>query len=289
MHNASKSPSHVEESLLNGAKSPLHHQGKPGPGAASFLQLALCWGLLVACWSSSVEAQQSLFNVPSTTVTPHDEVFLQEQLNLGLVGGESNLTVDYGLGEVSGLGAFEVGMNVLHVDLYGSEQDDGANDFAVNGSWLTRLTPELHLQLGAQVGVGTALQNYVAFVWAWSTLRGELPDEWGALVVGAYTGTASSLGRGFPVGGLVGSELAIVRHTLSFMADILIGENDASVAVLGLVVFLPEDWQLSAGIQLPSPFTNNPIEAVFELTRSPTAAHTSHAQHAHPPHAQGVW
>lgn len=231
---------------------------------------------LAALWPMSAHAQQSLFNVPSTTVTPKSEVFLQEQLNLGAVGGESNLTVDYGLGDVPGLGAFELGVNVLHVDLYGSEQDDGANDFTVNGSWLAHLSPELQLQLGAQLGVGTAVQQYVPFVWAWSTLRAELPDAWGALVFGAYSGTASSLGRGIPLGALIGGEVALVRHTLHFVADILLGENDASVAVLGLVLFLPEDWQLSAGIQLPSPFTDNPIEAVFELTRSPTP-HVHHA------------
>jgi hypothetical protein len=240
-------------------------------------------------WASPAFAQQSLFNVPSTTMTPANEVFLQEQLNLGAVGGESNLTMDYGLGAVDGVGSFELGLNVLHVDLYGAEQDDGANDLAVNGSWLTRLTPELHLQLGAQVGVGTAVNTYVPFVWAWSTLRGEFPEEWGALIAGAYAGSASSLGRGVPIGGLLGVEVAMVRHVISFMGDILLGENDASVAVLGLVVFLPADWQLSAGVQLPCPGTNNPIEAVFELTRAPQPSHAPASSDARHALAQRMW
>ena len=63
-------------------------------------------------FSQSIRAQQNLFNVPSGTITRKDEVFLQEQMNLGRFG-ESNTTIDYGLGN-----DWEAGLNIFKVNLY---------------------------------------------------------------------------------------------------------------------------------------------------------------------------
>ena len=75
------------------------------------LRLAIAMlGCLV--FSQTGWSQQNLFNVPSGTITRKGEVFLQEQLNLGRFG-ESNTTIDYGLGN-----NWEVGLNIFKVNLY---------------------------------------------------------------------------------------------------------------------------------------------------------------------------
>lgn len=216
-------------------------------------------------------AQQSLFNVPSTQETVPGRLFGQVQVGAGAEGGEVNTTLELGL-----FPWLEVGFNLFHMQLYRVEPlhstAPATSSTALNANLYFAPTPWLGIEFGVQGGVGfipdTILLEPVLYGWA--TARFEAPGRWGSYVVGAYAGSRGALGKGPPAGGLFGFEVPLWEHLLHAQGDWVIGLNDVSVAVLGLVVFIGKNFQLSAGAQLPSPGSGNAFGGVLELTYVPT-------------------
>lgn len=212
-------------------------------------------------------AQQSFFNVPAGTRTSDHHIFLQEQLNLGAGGGESNLTAATGLGY-----GFEVGFNVFHVDLYGDAISHSArNLFMANLVFTGELTGWLSMQAGGQAGMGRFESDgrYDFAGLGWVLARFDWHEAHLAGVLGAYVGTVSHLGPGWPVGPLAAVEWTAIPGWLALQADLVMGNHESAVAVVGAALLLPWGWQLSAGLILPSPFSHNELGACIELTRVP--------------------
>lgn len=209
-------------------------------------------------------AQQSIFNVPATMGTREGTLFVQEQLNLG-ERGESNLTLDYGLPE-----GLEVGLNVFAVGLYDVEHAvDQRPMFLANAAWTADPTSWLRVQLGVQAGVRTPMPEAAqgaVLGWATMRLRGGV---FGDYVIGMHAATDDYLGPGTQIGVMAGLEIPVVPEVLALAADFLYGTNHASVGVAGLVILLPDGFQLSLGAQFPSPLSPNAFGGVFELTRVP--------------------
>lgn len=218
-------------------------------------------------------SQQNLFNVPSATITDQHEVFFQEQLNLGAFG-ESNLTIDYGLGN-----NWEVGLNVFKVNLYPgvvAPRPGEANNDAVlvNLQKVFAIQDNLLIELGMQNGLSAnnSQQQVDVLNFSWLVTRYTAPEpRWGSYLIGVYHGTDSYLGRGNNMGYMLGTEIPLVGDDLSFVGDYISGDNGSSVAVLGLqwTVSRKHGWQISFGGQLPSPGSGNGYGAVFELTKYP--------------------
>ena len=226
-------------------------------------------------WCAEARAQQNLFNVPSGTMTQKEEVFIQEQLNIGRFG-ESNLTVDYGLGN-----DWEMGLNVFKVNLYpGNPQPlvGESNDDAVllNIQKLFRPMDQLDIEIGTQTGMSAnnAARRVDVLNFSWCVSRWDLfVDRFleGNYVFGAYYGNEPFLGLGSQFGFMAGLELPLIDEKFSFVSDIIAGTNDASVAVIGGQYTLSKrlGWQISMGAQLPSPGSGNDYGAVLELTKFP--------------------
>lgn len=215
--------------------------------------------------------QQSLFNVPAGLLTPSGKVFAQEQLTLSQHEGESNTSLAYGLGPW-----LEVGMNVLHVPLYHPTEPPStglyASSILAHASVALKPTSWATVFVGGAAGVGEMQTEHSGLVTlGWGLTRWEAPRNWGSYVVGVYLGSGSAVGSGLPIGGLLGAEIPLVPEKLSFLADWVIGNNNISVAVVGLVAFLGPRVQVSVGAQLPSPGTENPFGGVLELTYVPIA------------------
>lgn len=230
--------------------------------------------LLIGLIASQASAQQNFFNVPSGTITERHELFLQEQINLSRFG-ESNLTIDYGLGQ-----GWEVGLNVFKVNLYpgnsqplpGESNEDAA---LVNVQHVFRPLAQVSFEIGTQNGISANNANqqvdYLNFTWGGA--RWAPSDSWfkGALVLGPYYGNRNYLGSGNDFGYLFGMEYPTWNENLHFVADYLSGTNSASVGVIGLQWTVSKElgWQISLGGQLPSPGSGNDYGAVFELTKIP--------------------
>ena len=234
-------------------------------------------------FSQSIRAQQNLFNVPSGTITRKDEVFLQEQMNLGRFG-ESNTTIDYGLGN-----DWEAGLNIFKVNLYPGnvkplpgESNEDALLFNIQKGF--RPFEELAIEIGTQHGLsannGSQKVDYLNFTWSVSRWTPKESLFKGTIVSGVYYGNKNFLGEGNQIGWMTGIEVPLWREDLSFVADYISGTNSASVAVIGAQWTLSEKkgWQVSLGAQLPSPNSGNGYGAVFELTKFPPSFGKSHQE-----------
>lgn len=206
-----------------------------------------------------------MFNVPSGVDTVKEGFFFQEQINLAR-SGESNLTASVGL-----LKGFEMGLNLFHVNLYGPGAEFARNMIMVNAIYTTDLTDWAALQIGGQLGFGRRLTDTseVPVGWGYALTRVHSTVTDLAFVIGAYAGTESYLGHGWPAGPLAGIEYELIEEHLVLQADLLFGNHEAAVAVIGAVLLLPLGWQLALGIQLPSPLSHNAVGATLEITRVP--------------------
>jgi hypothetical protein len=231
------------------------------------------WLVLVLLLPMHAFAQQSLFNVPSTQETVKGRLFGQVQVTGTPEGGEVNTTLELGIFDW-----LEIGMNLFHMPLYhvgelhssaaaSSSTTFNANVYFSPSSWFA-------VEVGAQAGVGFVPATTILepVIYGWATTRFEAPGRFGSYVIGAYTGTRGALGGGPPAGGLFGFELPIVEHYLHAQGDWIIGLNAISVAVVGVVVFIGKNFQISAGAQLPSPGSGNGFGGVLELTYVPSPA-----------------
>jgi hypothetical protein len=226
--------------------------------------------LVLVVLAAPAFAQQSFFNVPSTQETVPGRLFGQVQMTGTPIGGEVNTTLELGI-----VRWLEVGFNLFHMPLYhltDSHSGPASSTTALNANVYFEPASFLALEFGAQGGVGfiPGTTTLEPVIYGWGTMRLEAPGRWGSYVIGGYAGTRGALGKGPPAGGLFGVEIPIWEHVIHAQGDWVIGLNDTSVAVVGAVVFIGKNFQLSAGAQLPSPGSGNAFGGVLELTYVPS-------------------
>lgn len=198
--------------------------------------------------------------------TPKGEVFVQEQLNLS-TAGESNLTAEFGV-----VGGLELGVNLNHVNLYKQPSRRTArNAFMANAVYTRAILDWLQVQFGAAAGAGmhplSQRAQFVSQGWAVTRLTYHRWDF--SFIAGAYAGTTNMMGGRAPVGPMIGIEWGVIPRRLYMVADLLMGVNEAAVAVVGGAVWLTHNLVMSAGAQLPAPGSGNGFGGVFELTWQP--------------------
>lgn len=211
-------------------------------------------------------AQQSLFNVPSAEITEQGEIFFQEQINVEFSSVISNTTLDYGLGK-----GFEIGINLFNMTLVNYGGSDYNNPYLLfNAQKSFQVTEKYKVSVGTETGLTLPIFQSASvevpnFSYIQNTMHFNRFDKY---YLGAYYANHAFAGDGYPLGLMVGMEYPIVEHKFHFMGDLMLGDNDISVAVLGFVWYVTPKWQLSLGVQLPSPMSsNNTYGAVVELTK----------------------
>ncbi len=226
-------------------------------------------------FSSNASAQQNLFNVPSGIITPEGELFFQQQFNLGKLSGTSNTSTAIGLGN-----GWEAGLNLLDLYMYDHSAAKNASlpttsvqgnpDLMANVQKGFELTNFWKTAVGTQVGFNPTKNHHnIQFQnFSWWINAFECPGhkEFGKWYLGAYYANHAYAGGGNRIGAMIGGEIPIVEDKLSFQFDALLGTNDLSVAVLGAVYTFDSRWQLSLGLQVPSPGSANERGVVIEFT-----------------------
>jgi hypothetical protein len=208
-------------------------------------------------------AQQNLFNVPSSEITKKNKFFFQQQFNIGALAGNSNTTIDYGLGD-----NIEVGINLFNLDLYPTNSSIHNPHFLVNFQKAFELTKNYKISLGTQTGFTPPIYHQDIAIPSFSYLNNAIDlDRWGKYYLGAYYANLAYAGPGDSFGVMAGAEIPLIEDKVHLMGDLMTGKNDIGVAVVGLVFYLPSDWQLSFGAQLPAPGSNNDYGMVFEITK----------------------
>lgn len=220
-------------------------------------------GLLISSLPVSGWAQQNLFNVPSSEITGKNQFFFQQQFNFSPLKGNSNTTIDYGLGN-----NLEVGINLFNLDLYPVNNEMQNPHFLVNFQKGFYINEVYKMSFGTQTGLTPPIYNARIEVPSFSYVVNALDfNKWGKYFLGGYYANHAYAGPGNSAGLMAGVEFPLIQDKLHFMGDLMTGNNDISIAVLGIVFYLPYSWQLSFGAQLPAPGSNNDYGMVFEITK----------------------
>ncbi|MEZ0485568.1 hypothetical protein [Fibrella aquatica] len=231
------------------------------------IAICLCLFTTIAC------AQQSLFNVPSSEITPKGKLFFQQQVNFSSII-QLNTTLDYGLKH-----DWEIGVNLLGIDYSPSLHDFLKNDVLQNDPFSPLVMINVQkgvpvnehwkLGFGAQNGVNMAQYRserlayfyYANAVWTSRSERLRINS-------GLYLGNEHYLGDGNNVGVMVGAEAALIPHKVHLMADWINGTHDLGVGVIGAVAYPWRHLPISLGWQLPND-RQNQRAFVFEITYIP--------------------
>jgi hypothetical protein len=228
---------------------------------------------LLAWAAGPAAAQQNLFNVVSSEITPQGKVFFQQQFNQSL-DLESNTTLAYGLGN-----GWEVGFNFFDVPL---SRPRGVRENPLTGepnlipaylgtaqkAW--ELSDTFLTSVGTQLGGGfergpsKAPRNFTYWNWVYQE-----PDHGPRVIVGTYY-SHLLYNNSDHFGMQLGVDVPVVPKKVHFVADYISGTDALSVGVVGGVIYLPRGWQVSLGAQLPSPGSRNDYGFVLELTRIPS-------------------
>jgi hypothetical protein len=212
--------------------------------------------------STSVFAQQSLFNVPSVETTEKDKIFFQEQVNL-FSHGVANTTLDYGLGN-----DWEMGLSFFGLDFYSLAHTWSNPVLLLNVQKGFYVTEQWKVGIGTQSGLSLPLHENSAQFTSFNYWNNALDlHEWGKYYLGVYYANQAFTGGGTNVNLLAGVELPVTEE-VHFMADFINGNNAISGAVIGLVWYATAHWQFSLGTQISTPTqAANRVEgAVLEFT-----------------------
>jgi hypothetical protein len=223
----------------------------------------LIFSLVISVLPCAGWAQQNLFNVPSSDITEKNKIFFQQQFNIGSVAGNSNTTIDYGLGN-----NLEIGINLFNLDLYPTNSGIHNPHFLVNIQKAFDITDSYKMSFGTQTGITPPLYHSNIAVPSFSYLNNAFDlERWGKYYLGVYYANHAYAGPGNNVGLMAGVDFPIFKGKVHLMGDLMTGNNDISVGVVGAVFYLPNNWQLSFGAQLPAPGSNNDYGMVFEITK----------------------
>lgn len=192
-------------------------------------------------------------------------------MNFTRLFGQSNTTIDYGLWT-----DFEVGMNFLDVSIYDelppvpfNSQSQVSPDLMFNCQQAFHPTDWWRIGVGTQIGFNppNSIRSTRCLNFSWVVNEFLIPEERGKVYLGTYISNHPYAGPGESVGLMAGTEIPVIEGKFSLMADVITGDNDLGVAVLGGVWSLPRRWQLSAGFQVPTIRSQAFSGLVLELTR----------------------
>jgi hypothetical protein len=222
-------------------------------------------------------AQQSLFNVPSISITKKKEVFFQEQANATKDGTTINFNTAYGLGKDFEFGINLIGIGIgngknsfiLQTNSSSSDQQPYSPLLMLTGLKGIAIGKYIKIGIGAQAGLNPTQDKITErdlATFDYVNMRVDIPQTKLMLCAGGYYSNIVYMGIKDQVGGLFGFEYPVIEHKFLLMGDWIISKNSASVIVPGFVYHPHHNIALSFGWQVPSPGTNNPQGLVFELT-----------------------
>jgi len=224
---------------------------------------------------SAANAQQSLFNAPSSEITHKNYIFFQQQLNLNGRNVTSNSTFDYGLGK-----GWEIGVNLFGINYnYASQKLTSSSDgeeeplapqLLMNMQKHIEMSHWLDLAIGTQIGtslVADGTRNHLSNWTFVNTLQRHFHDRL-KLNFGMYYANKYYEGIDETIGFMGGVDYEI-NQKVHFMADFISGKNAIGSNVIGFVYYATKNIPLSFGWQTPFDKSKNQSCFVFEFTYIP--------------------
>lgn len=213
--------------------------------------LGLFFGLLM--WSMDISAQQTIFNVPSSDITPTRNVLAQQQVDISRQQLRSSTTVNIGLGR-----NWEVGLNLYNLNYLPEQHSWQRNDtttqipyaplLLINTQKTIELTDQLHVGLGGQTGLNLFPTRHSTWVGlGYANLAGSFNQDHYQAVIGAYGGTHPYLADGPMAGMHAGFDAGIWYQKFHLLGDWATGGHEYGQLVLGIEVFLHKHLPLALG------------------------------------------
>lgn len=206
-------------------------------------------GVLLCLSSVTLFAQQTIFNVPSSDITPQRKILAQQQIDVNREQFRSMTTVNYGLGQ-----HWEVGFNlynVMYQDHHWIHNDTTtqipyAPLVLVNAQKIFEINN--HWQIGTGFQAGTNLNGKAAWVgFLYANVEGHFHDDHYQVVAGTYKGNARFLGEGPNVGIHMGFDAGIMYQKFHLLGDWASNAHDYGQLVLGAEVYLTPHLPLAVG------------------------------------------
>ncbi|UHG94113.1 hypothetical protein [Spirosoma oryzicola] len=208
---------------------------------------------LLSC-SLSALAQQTIFSVPSSDMTPKHKILAQQQVDVNAEELRSSTTVNYGLGR-----NWEVGVNLYNLDYLPQQHTWQRNDTTIempyapllllNAQKTFDLTESLHVGIGGQTGLNLyPTKDRSSWVgWGYVNLGGSFANEHYKTVVGAYAGNQRYLAEGSTVGFHAGFDAGVWFEKVHILGDWATGTHEYGQLVLGAEVYLQKHLPLAVG------------------------------------------
>ncbi|MBI4533131.1 MAG: hypothetical protein HY711_04215 [Candidatus Melainabacteria bacterium] len=221
--------------------------------------------LLVLCETQSARAQQTIFNVPSATVTPKGHVFLQNEGQFrSWTPGAFYVGTQY---QAIGLGFnTELDLTVFNLSAPKSGKVVLGTGFkscipVLKNKWKER---ELKLTIGEMIPVSLESGDRVGN-WTYITASGRLPKLNTRLTAGLSTGTAHIFSRAHTC--FIGGYEQPVNKWFGLQGDWYSGRHSLGLFVPGFYVSFPRDYTLYCGFQIPNTQENGRTGFVVELAK----------------------
>ncbi len=227
----------------------------------------------LVCWNLSCFAQQTIFSVPSSDITPTGKILIQQQVDINSEELRSSTTVDYGLGH-----DWEIGANLYNLDYLPQQHSWQRNDtttqmpyaplLLLNAQKTVKLTENLHLGIGGQTGLNLYPTEHSSWMgWGYVNLGGSFNNEHYQTVIGAYAGNHRYLADGAIIGMHLGIDAGIWYEKLHLLGDWATGIHEYGQLVLGVEVYLHKHLPLALGWRRSN--SDGSQGVVIQLTYTP--------------------
>ncbi len=229
--------------------------------------------LVLMSVSLSVPAQRNLVNVPQSEIVAPGELYFQEQITL-TDHIQSATTFTIGLGS-----NWEAGLNINNVNLHyraahahivetASEHPEDNPDITLNVQKGIHLADWLDLGIGTRTGAGYTNKPSKPKLASFSYLNSQFTIKGPEIKFygGGYYTTLAYAGEGNRLGLMAGLTIPLIPKKLIFAGDYLSGNNMLSNFSTGLALLLFKNWQVAAGVQIPSPGSDNPYGGIIQIS-----------------------
>lgn len=238
--------------------------------------------IFLQCFCFFCQAQQNLFNVPTSDITEAHKLFYQQQFNLTSDLVQLNTTFSYGLGK-----NMEAGINVIGLNLnthssgpvFITNGNPGQTPlypfYTFNFQKAFQLSRVFKLAAGTQTGFSIGA-NFGSYVYA--NLVTILPTTKTKIITGLYWGSDSFLGpedrsflipTGSSLGTQIGLEQPIFKDRVFLIAENISGQHSLGETSLGAAWLFTRHWVWSMAYQFPNSQRHSTKALVLELTYVP--------------------
>lgn len=227
---------------------------------------ALCFALLAACClNAPARAQQTIFNVPSATVTEKGKFFVQNEGQFRpYPPDEFYAGTQY---QALGVGAnTELDLTVLNITA------PSAHTLSLGAGFKSCIPvfKERFAERDFKVTVGELVPiqlqgDQSCGSWTYAHISGRLPKLKSRVTAGVSAGTRQIFGRN--VCSFIGGFEHDLTKNLDFQLDWYSGKHSLGLLIPGFSYTFPKDYTLYAGFQIPNYRENGRTGFVVELAK----------------------